>query len=753
VNNAPEPAGPVETPIVLGSVDRIPGLILQRLQDTAIQDEEILLAAEADLDELGHIEPVWLLAGTKHVVAVPAVPDRPLRGPYAYAVTNDFDLHPSIGSTSVRVFVEKTPFELVRFTNEFRERFQRVVVQLKRIRNNEPIQPEALLKLNEDFCPKCGLILPRSGAPCRRCVKHGAVFQRMFAILWHYRWLMLALFLCMIAGIVLDMLPPYLTRILVDNVLGSQSHPEWLLWLVASLAGAALLRRGIDVIISQLTPRVGTAMTNDIRKRLFQKLQEMSVAYYDRVQVGSLMSRVINDVEVMHGFVTQVTQGFLVNLLLILFIGVMLFYLNARLAFFVLIPIPFVVIGTLFFWNRIYPNYYKYWESNSKLGAMLNGVLSGIRLVKVFGQEQRETSRFNRSVDYLREARIRVDTRVGAFSPVMAYFFGLGGLIIWFVGGRDVLSGVITLGTLMAFLGYIGMFYAPLGSLAMFSNWVTQFATASQRIFEILDMPSETLDAPDAIDCPDIRGDIEFKDIWFGYDPYNPILKGISLKIQAGEKIGIVGRSGSGKTTLINLLCRFYDVQRGRILIDGEDIRHFKQTQLLQHLSLVLQEPFLFRGSVRENIAYGRPEATFEEILNASKAANCHDFIMKLSEGYDTPLGERGAGLSGGEKQRISIARALLCNPRILILDEATSSVDTESEQEIQRALEVIGRGRTLISIAHRLSTLKTADRIYVIDRGQLVESGNHAELMGKQGTYYRLVQIQSTLASLDLKS
>ena len=326
-------------------------------------------------------------------------------------------------------------------------------------------------------------------------------------------------------------------------------------------------------------------------------------------------------------------------------------------------------------------------------------------------------------------------------------------MIIWFVGGRDVLSGVITLGTLMAFLGYIGMFYAPLGSLAMFSNWVTQFATASQRIFEILDMPSETLDAPDAIDCPDIRGDIEFKDIWFGYDPYNPILKGISLKIQAGEKIGIVGRSGSGKTTLINLLCRFYDVQRGRILIDGEDIRHFKQTQLLQHLSLVLQEPFLFRGSVRENIAYGRPEATFEEILNASKAANCHDFIMKLSEGYDTPLGERGAGLSGGEKQRISIARALLCNPRILILDEATSSVDTESEQEIQRALEVIGRGRTLISIAHRLSTLKTADRIYVIDRGQLVESGNHAELMGKQGTYYRLVQIQSTLASLDLKS
>jgi len=285
----------------------------------------------------------------------------------------------------------------------------------------------------------------------------------------------------------------------------------------------------------------------------------------------------------------------------------------------------------------------------------------------------------------------------------------------------------------------------------MFSNWVTQFATASQRIFEVLDTPSEAKDDPGAIPCPDITGEIEMKDVWFGYNPYNPVIKGISMKIEPGEKIGIVGRSGSGKTTLINLPCRFYDAQGGEVRIDGVNVQKFRRSELLQHIGLVLQESFLFRGSVKDNIAYGKPGASYEEILSASRAANCHDFIMNLPEGYDTQLGERGAGLSGGESQRISIARALLCNPRILILDEATSNVDTESEQEIQEALKIIGTGRTVIYIAHRLSTLKDADRIYVIDSGKIAEFGTHEELMRRKGIYYKLVKVQTGLASLEL--
>jgi ATP-binding cassette subfamily B protein len=747
-----EPSGVMPTPLILASTDCIPQLIRERLEDVVLHGEPILLAAEADLDSFGHILPVWLLATSSHLVVAPAVPEMPVKGPYDYKAISDFDIHPSIGSTSLRLFLKATPVELVRFTNENRERFQRVLVQLKRLKEGLPIQQDALFLPDPRFCSKCGLILPAIGAPCAHCVQRKAAFSQMFSMLAPYRWTMLGLFLLMMVGIALDMLPPRLTKVLVDDVLTTRQHADWLFFLVATLAGAALLRRGIDIVINWLAPKVGTGVTNDIRKRLFQKLQEMSVAYYDRVSVGHLMSRITNDVEVMHGFVIQVTQGFLVNVFLTIAIGVMLFSMNAKLAILVLIPIPFVFIGTLFFWKRIYPNYYKYWDSNSKLGSMLNGVLSGIRLVKVFGQEKRETGRFFKAADYVRETRIKVDTKVGIFSPLMAYVFGLGGLIVWFVGGRDVLNGTgITLGTLMAFLGYIAMFYAPLGSLAMFSNWVTQFATASQRIFEILDMPSEVQDDPDAIDCPYISGAIEMDDVWFGYDPYNPVIKGVSLKIEAGEKIGIVGRSGSGKTTLVNLLCRFYEIQRGEIKIDGVSIRRFKRPEILQHIGLVLQEPFLFRGSIKDNIAYGMPDATWEDILNASRAANCHDFIMKLPEGYDTQLGERGAGLSGGEKQRLSIGRALLFNPRILILDEATSSVDTESEQEIQRALRIIGEGRTVISIAHRLSTLKDADRIYVIDSGRLAEFGTHEELMERQGVYYKLVKIQTELASLEL--
>ncbi len=738
-------------PLILASTDSIPQLIRERLEVIVLHGEPIVLAAEADLDPLGRILPVWLLATKNHVVVVPAVPEIPVKGPYNYKAISNFDIHPSIGSTSLRLFLKKTPAELVRFTNENRERFQRVLTQLKRLKEGLSIQKDALFASDPKFCYRCGLILPAIGAPCSHCVQRKAAFSQMFSMLAPYRWTMLGLFFLMIVGIALDMLPPFLTRVLVDDVLTTQQHADWLLFLVAALAGAALLRRGIDIIINWLSPKVGTGVTNDIRKRLFQKLQEMSVAYYDRVSVGHLMSRITSDVEVMHGFVIQVTQGFLVNVFLTVAIGVMLFSLNARLAVLVLIPIPFVFLGTIFFWKRIYPNYYKYWDSNSKLGSMLNGVLSGIRLVKVFGQEKRETKRFFTAADYVRETRIKVDTKVGIFSPLMAYVFGLGGLIVWFVGGRDVLSGWITLGTLMAFLGYIGMFYGPLGSLAMFSNWVTQFATASQRIFEILDMPSEVQDDPDAISCPQISGAIDMDDVWFGYDPYNPVIKGVSLKIEAGEKIGIVGRSGSGKTTLVNLLCRFYEIQGGEIKIDGVPVRRFKRPEILQHIGLVLQEPFLFRGSIKDNIAYGMPGATWEDILNASRAANCHDFVMKLPEGYDTQLGERGAGLSGGEKQRVSIARALLFNPRILILDEATSSVDTESEQEIQRALRVIGKGRTVISIAHRLSTLKDANRIYVIDAGRMVEFGTHEELMKRQGVYYKLVKIQTELASLEL--
>jgi ATP-binding cassette subfamily B protein len=327
----------------------------------------------------------------------------------------------------------------------------------------------------------------------------------------------------------------------------------------------------------------------------------------------------------------------------------------------------------------------------------------------------------------------------------------MGGFIVWYAGGRYILEQQgVTLGTLMAFLGYLGMFYAPLQMLTELSNWLTSFLSASQRVFDVLDTPSLLEDKPDAKPMETLRGAIEFDHVTFGYDPYNPVIKDISFRIEPGQMVGIVGKSGSGKTTLVNLICRFYDVQKGTVRLDGADVRDMRRQDLRKHIGLVLQEPFLFRASIAENIAYGRPEATPHRMMDAAKAAYAHDFIMRQPMGYDTQLGERGAGLSGGERQRVSIARAILYDPVILILDEATSSVDTESEQEIQKALAVLCKGRTTIAIAHRLSTLRGADRILVIDEGQLAEQGSHEELMAKQGIYHRLVIIQTELAKLE---
>ena len=328
------------------------------------------------------------------------------------------------------------------------------------------------------------------------------------------------------------------------------------------------------------------------------------------------------------------------------------------------LPIPFVIVGTTFFWRHIYPRYYRVWDSQSKTAQLLSGLLSGIRLVKAFGQEQREQRRFSGAAEYLQGSRRSLETSVATFNPIMGFIFGLGGLIIWYAGGNLVLKDRLSLGTLMAFFGYLGMFYGPISSLSMFSNWVTGFVSAGQRVFEVLDAQVAVREVARPVRLPHLRGRIEFRNVTFGYDPYNPVLKNVSFTVEPGQFVGIVGKSGSGKTTLVNLLCRFYDPQEGQVLVDGVDLRELSQEDLRRHMALVLQEPFLFRATIAENIAYGRPDAEPLAILNAARAANAHDFIARRPAAYDTRLGEHGAGLSGGERQRISIARALLCDPR-----------------------------------------------------------------------------------------
>ncbi|MCX8082712.1 MAG: ABC transporter ATP-binding protein/permease [bacterium] len=727
----------------------IPQTVIDRLESLGVSLKDIKLIAIADLDIQGDFNTIWVLVSPEKIMSLPE------KGKGTEVVVDMKDVESTrvyctVGSAFFQARIEGVYIDIARFTNVLRYRFERLSHQIENLKSGKPIDSKILAEPHPLLCRICGMPLRAEGALCPRCEKEGGILKRLLSLIVPYMHWMVTIFFITAIAVGLSLVPPQLIRVLVDEVLTTKRHTDWLIWLVLALIGTEVIRAQLNMIIGTLSTSVGTLITYSLRNRMFRKLQELSIDYYDKNSVGMIMTRFASDVEQLHGFVSQIGQGFLINILLFAGIGIMLFTINTRLALYVLVPIPFVVSGTWFFWHKIYPRYYKLWDAQSKISSFLHSVISGIRLVRAFAQEEREIQRFDSRAKDLRDANRAVNLSVAAFNPLMAFFFSLGGLIVWYAGGKNVLAEKLTLGELMAFLSYITMFYTPLSSLTLLSNWFSGFITATYRIFEVLDTEPTLRPPANPVNIKKIEGDIEFKNVTFGYEPYHPVLKNVSFKIKKGEMIGIVGKSGSGKTTVVNLICRFYDPQQGMVLLDGYDARTISLEVIHRSIGFVLQEPFLFRGTIADNIAYGNPTATYKEIIAAAKAANIHESIMQMPSGYDFYLGEGGAGLSGGERQRIGIARALLCDPPVLILDEATSSVDTESEIKIQEALSVLCKGRTTIAIAHRLSTLKGADRIYVIDKGRIVEYGTHKELMEKKGIYYKLVEAQTKLASID---
>ena len=735
-----------------------PAAIASCLRDSSANPDDLLLCTNSDIDSLGKYKSIWLAVDSKtvYVVSDGQVPAMQLK--LDIDKVSEFRCNSTIGSGLLQARVDGCFVDLIRYSNRFADRFSKIARKLEHYRKGQPIVIHDEDNVDPRRCKTCGLMLAFIGDTCPRCVNKGDVLGRMWILMKPYRWMALVVMALLIIGIALDLVAPRLTQYLVDNVLpGSpeaakklqtepvifSTHIKMLLELVAILAIVQTLRMVVNMISGRIGSAIGTAITSDMRCRLVEHLQKLSVSYYDRQQVGSLVGRVAYDTEALHGFVNQLTGGFLFQIIMLIGVGIMMFTINVKLAFFTMIPAPLVIAGSIVFWRYIYPNYYKFWDASSKQAGMLSGILSGVRVVKAFSQESREIDRFATASDYLKNSRRTVDYAINTFNPIMGIIFMLGGWIVWFVGGRDVISEKMTLGQLMAFFAYLAMFYGPLGMLSQFTNWLTQFVTQAHRIFEILDSPVEIMDPPAPKNITPMKGHIQFDKVTFGYNRHSPVLYDIDLDIAPGEMIGIVGRSGSGKTTLINMLCRFYDVIEGSVKVDGIDVREVDLNQLRSQIGVVLQDPFLFRGSVWENVTYGRPDSSVEDVLEASKAGNCHDFIMRTPHGYDTWVGERGAGLSGGERQRISIARVLLTDPRVLILDEATSNVDAESEASIQQALAEVVKNRTTIAIAHRLSTLRRASRIVVVDQGHIVESGPHQELIDLNGVYAKLLRIQ----------
>ncbi len=603
-----------------------------------------------------------------------------------------------------------------------------------------------------ELCPDCATPLVRGECPTCSATINAPPSTWTLLRLWRfakpYQWQLLSGFLLMLASTAATLVPPYLTMPLMDKVLipyqnGKPIDFITVTWLLAGLLGSALLAWLLGWAKTYILALVSERIGADLRTVTYEHLLRLSLEYFGGKRTGDLMSRIGSESDRICVFLSLHLLDFATDVLMIAMTSAILFSINPWLALVTLLPLPFIGWMIHHVRDRLRTGFEKIDRVWSEVSNVLADTIPGIRVVKAFAQEKREADRFRIANAHNLQVNDRINRIWSLFTPSVSLLTEIGLLVVWAFGIWQVSRNQITVGVLTAFLAYISRFYSRLDSMSRIVSVTQKAAAGAKRIFDILDHVSSVPEPAHPVHLEKIEGRVEFIDAGFRYGN-RAVIRNLNLVIEPGEMIGLVGHSGSGKSTLVNLMCRFYDVTEGTISVDNVNIRSLPIPEYRRHIGLVLQEPFLFFGSIAENIAYGKPDATRAEIVAAARAAHAHEFILRLPHGYDSLVGERGHGLSGGERQRISIARALLIDPRILILDEATASVDTETEKEIQKALDNLVQGRTTIAIAHRLSTLHKANRLVVLDKGEIVEIGNHQELMEKGGAYYRLYQAQA---------
>jgi ATP-binding cassette, subfamily B, bacterial len=570
------------------------------------------------------------------------------------------------------------------------------------------------------------------------------VIRRVSPYLWPYRGLALANIACAILSLLFAFAFPRLTQFIIDDVIGLQKRE-----LLAPVIGALFLAFLFRDLFTSLRIRVNNVFEQnvifDLRRAVYAQLQRLPVGYFDARASGDLMTRVIEDVNSVERVLIDGTEQGTVAILSVLGVLAILFLTQPVLAAIALVPLPLLVAGALWYTLTAHRRYRAQRRAASAMNALLMDNLQGVRQIKAFVRETHEDQRFAQRADDLRQGTLRVMLAWAAYSPAMNFAAALGTVLVLWQGGAQVFDGTLTLGELISFLLYLALFYEPIGRLHGLNQMLQAARAAGERVFDIVDTAAERSDSkPRRSLAIPVRGEVFFDKVSFGYGPERPVLRNISLHAHPGQMLAIVGPTGAGKSTLVNLIPAFHEPTRGRILIDGQDIQDLSLESLRNHIAIVSQEPFLFNGTIRENILYGRLDASQRELEAAARAANCHEFIARAPEGYDALVGERGIKLSVGEKQRVSIARALLRDCPILILDEATASVDTATERLIQEALHRLMAGRTSFVIAHRLSTIRHANLILVLRQGEIVERGTHEQLLELDGLYARLAHIQN---------
>ena len=764
-SNARRPDGEMTT------LEEVPEAIQGQLEDLLESEEAIKIAISTDLQFNGTYGKDWVLATEKRLLAFNqnGAPTPEVRN-IALEAIDQIEIRELHGNNYMKVRTSEGAFEVARYSKRFAPKFAEATPEIEALIDKiKPAEAETAKRhrryvdpgKNKARCETCGRPIPRWSDVCPNCVEKGKLIFRLLKYALPFWKVSIPALLIMMVIRFVDVYPPVLVQQLIDGILvpatmamagGQPVEPGafgQVVAIVLLMVGLHVFTAVFTAVRGYMMAWVGQRITLTLRNDAFEHMSILSLDFYQQRETGNLMSRITQDVGRLRDFIAEGLQDIIGDSMTLIFMCIIMFTVNWQLALWVLLPIPLIILFSFYFGHKMHKVFHVLWKRYAGISTILASTIPGIRVVKAFTREKYEVGRFQEQTHQVFEGEMNAAKLWTLYQPIMTFITYIGTVLIWLVGGRQILNGELTLGEITLFMTYMTRFLQPVRTLAQMNRRFLRAATSAERVFEVLDTPPSVASRKDAIDLPNMRGQVEFRDVFFSYDGEKNAINGISFTTNPGEMIGLVGHSGAGKSTLINLVTRFYDPNEGEILIDGHDSRDIGLRSLRGQIGVVLQDPFLFEGTVADNIGYGKPDATRQEIIAAAKAANAHDFIVKFPDGYDTTVGERGARVSGGERQRISIARAILKNPRILILDEATSSVDTETESRIQEALGRLIQGRTVFAIAHRLSTLKHANRLVVLKEGTVDEIGTHEELITKGGTYANLCEKQTELSKI----